>query len=372
MMDLIKYEFYKLLKQKVLWITLLLMFLGVIYFSLVMMGDDLKPAYEKVEGPITEQKLKAAHIDDQRLVDEETKKGQLSPEKQSLRAAYDKLFYVEHYRIIQPQKISGAFNQAESADSQYEERQAELKANMLKDIHYNDFEYQRPMEQAVLFMSTGSMALILVFIILSASQSYTSEYMSGVVNYLFSSVNGRRQTLWAKLLTNWMFIIILSVFSTLIATVVWGIYDSFSGWNSPLQSIERFYESPYSLTIGQYLMLSILLQILAGITLSTLIVLISLLSKNVMQSIVLTIVIIGIPMLFVYFLPNTFFSESFLLVMQFAPSVGLNTNILFRDFVTIPILGVPVLLPIATSIFWIALLFVSLVILSKWIKKKQI
>lgn len=370
MINLMKYEFYKIFKQKILWSTLLLIFIGSLYFSLQMIGEDLRPSYEKIEGVITEQKINAAHIDDQNLIKEENEK--LSLEKQGMRAAYDKLFYAEHYREIQPQKITDALNKAESANLKYEKKQFLLKANMLKSIHYNYFEYQRPMEQAVLFMTTGSMALILIFIILSVSLSYTSEYTSGVVNYLFSSVNGRSKTLWAKLLTNWTFIILISILSTLIATLVWGFYDGFSGWNSPLQSIEKFYESPYPLTIGQYITISILLQILIGITLSTLILFISLISKNFLQSIAFTLLIIGIPHIFTSILPITFFSEKFLLAMNFAPSVSLNTNILFRDFTTINILGTPILLPIAVSFVMIILIFIMLVVMFKLIKKKHI
>lgn len=370
MIDLMKYEFYKIFKQKILWSTLLLIFIGSLYFSLQMIGNDLKASYENLEGVITEQKINKAHIEDQNLIEEGNENS--SVEKKSLRAAHDKLFYAEHYREMQQKKITDTLNKAESANSKYEENFFLLKAKMLKTIHYNYFEYQRPMEQAVLFMTTGSMVLILTFIILSVSLSYTSEYTSGVANYLFSSVNGRSQTLWAKLLTNWTIIALIAIFSTLIATLIWGIYDGFSGWNSPLQSIEKFYESPYSLTIGQYIIVSILFQILIGIALSTLILFVSLISKNFLQSIIFTLMIIGIPHVFTSILPITFFSENFLLVMNFAPSVCLNTNVLFMDFITINVGGIPVLLPIIIVLFMLILTIIILVILFKVIKQKHI
>lgn len=372
MMDLIKYEIYKVYKQKVIWIVMGLVFIASLVISTQMIGSDLKPSFKKIEGDLTQEKLELAHLDDARILKEAETSGNLTIEDENMRDAYEKLFYAERYLKVQPIKIKDALNDAKKANSEYEKQALELKADMLSDIQYRSLEYQRPMEQALLYIVTGSLTLILIYIILAVSQTYTIEYTSGMSNYLLSSTNGRRKTLFAKLIAHWILIAFIVLISTISAVILWGFYDGFSGWNSPLQSIDRFYESPYQLTIGQFIIITALMQFLIAMTLSTLITCISLLTKNVLQSFALTLLIIIAPITIGPFIPLVFVPDKLLLWLNFAPSVGLNTTVFFKDFQTINFLGYPILLPIVMCFIMLLLLVIFTLFASKSIQIKKI
>lgn len=372
MMDLIRFEFYKIFKSKTVWSIMLLTFIGSLYLSTQMIGEDLKPSLKKIGGVITEQKVKEAQKEDQKILEKSADSGVLSVEDENMRDAYDKLFYVGHYVKLHPIKISDALNEAKETNSEYEKNKFELKADMLQNIHYDRLDYQRPMEQAVLYMLTGSLSLVLIYIILNVSLTYTNEYTSGVANYLLSSTNGRSKTLFAKLFAHWSVIALIILLSTFSAVLLWGVYDGFSGWNSPLQSIKKFYESPYPISIGQFIIVTALLQMLIGIALSTLILCISLISKSLLQSLALTLLIIVGPIAISTFIPLTFIPEKVLLAMNFIPSIGLNTAVLFRDFNTVNILGKPTLFPIVMILLMVLLLVLTLIFSFKLIKIKKI
>lgn len=371
MIQLIKFEIYKIMKQKVLWGALVVTLFLAIYFSLQMIGGEIAHLYKPWEGPISESKFKRAHIEDEKLVKKQESR-ELSQEEMFQRTVYGDIFYAEHFVKLQPEKIKNAQTKSIAANSNYQKEKYILEANMLKNIKYNTIEYQRPLEQSVKFLGTGSLAILAVLIILGVSINYSNEYATGVASYLFTSVYGRKKLLTAKLFATWIIVGIVTLLSTLLPTLFWIIYDDNSGWNSPLQSVDRFYESPYAWTIGEYLLIALAFQILVAISLSTLALLISTLCKSVLASVIITTGVIGIPYLFEIVIPATFFPDWFPNAIRFTHGQALNAYTLFAKFETINLFGTPILLPVAVGIFMAILIPIMIFYLYKIIKHKEL
>ena len=349
MIQLIKFEIYKIMKQKVLWGALVVTLFLAIYFSLQMIGGEIAHLYKPWEGPISESKFKRAHIEDEKLVKKQESR-ELSQEEMFQRTVYGDIFYAEHFVKLQPEKIKNAQTKSIAANS----------------------NYQRPLEQSVEFLGTGSLAILAVLIILGVSINYSNEYATGVASYLFTSVYGRKKLLTAKLFATWIIVGIVTLLSTLLPTLFWIIYDDNSGWNSPLQSVDRFYESPYAWTIGEYLLIALAFQILVAISLSTLALLISTLCKSVLASVIITTGVIGIPYLFEIVIPATFFPDWFPNAIRFTHGQALNAYTLFAKFETINLFGTPILLPVAVGIFMAILIPIMIFYLYKIIKHKEL
>lgn len=367
-MQLLKYELYKIFKEKSIWITLVLM-LGMSYLSLnyPYSSEAEKQMYSEWEGPLTGEKVQQAKVQYAEIVEKE--RDRMDDEKKVLTDQETmKLWMLQKIMMSEniEKNIEKRLMELESENS----RAAEVEKDMIKQIHVNHLVHHSGPGQTIGFVEFGSFMVMGVMLLLGLSPIYSKEYSSGVDHLLFSSKKGKTSLASAK--------IGAALIYTFIVVVVWESFNlflnylihGFGGWGTPIQlytlyTKTGYINSPYALTMVEYHMIQLGIHLLAAIAFALLIVLISSLSKNSL----VTFFISGFVFMAPVFLENVEWLKT---VVAFSYVSVARVQFLFNDFKSIDIFGFPILYPIFACIVMIILLLISVRLTLSVIKRREI
>ncbi|MBE4909182.1 hypothetical protein IMZ08_14035 [Bacillus luteolus] len=364
-MQLLKFELYKIFKQKSIWITLIIL-LGMSYLILNYPYDPNieKELYKKWEGPITEEKVKLAESEYEVLQSKGTQHSVDSGDN------YTDTIFIESQILKKIMMVDTIKNNVTQRLNELEGEnsvKANVEKNMLEKINLNYFSYFTGPSQIVIFVADGGFMVLGVMLLLGLSPIYSNEYSSNVDNYIFSSKKGRKSLAWAKMGA--------SLIYTLIVVFVWEMFSLLmnflqhgnDGWSTPLQLLTAPYyrDSPYSFTALEYHFVQLGIHLLAAFAFALLIVLISSISKNSLISFFVSLSIFAVPII----IDGVQWLET---ILAFSYTEVLRVQFLFNEFKTVDVFGYPISYPVFACLIMIMLLLISIKTVLQIIKHKEI
>lgn len=366
-MQLLKFELYKIFKQKSIYFT----FIGLLLMSYLSLNYPYSPALEKEmykqwEGAITEEKIQQAKSEYAVF---------MKKEKES--KSNEEEIYSEEVslKIWMLQKII----LSESVENHVAERLHELKSEsnikanleeqMLKKIGVGHFSHHTGPAQSVSFVEFGAFIVIGVMLLIGLSAIYSKEYSTGVDHFIFSSKNGRKALAWAKIVASLSYTFIVVMAWELFNLIVNLLLHGKEGWSAPIQLITLYgnapyAESPYAFSMLDYHLIQLGIHLIGALSFSLLIVLISSLCKNS-----LTTFFIGMS---IFILPEFLNVEWLRTIVDFSFISIVRVQFLFEEFKTVDIFGYPILYPVFACFVMLVLAIIFIRFVVQIIKHKEI
>ncbi|MFS0861953.1 hypothetical protein [Fredinandcohnia sp. 179-A 10B2 NHS] len=364
-MDLIKFELYKIFRQKIIYITFLLSIIFSTGFTFDSTAQWEKDLYREWEGPITVEKVEQAKLDNEELMkklDEAEENFIYSESDQVKSGIYETIAWIQQVNENKLNKLAEL-----KAETKYN---TELQKSLVEDIDVSYFAYNKGPREVVDFASFYSIIFTGGMLLIGLSTIYTNEYSSGVDNYLLSSKKGRKPLMWSKIIASMIYTVVV-----VIAWEMWNVGYSVlrygnEGWNTAIQYSFKYYFSPYSFTLLEYHMIQLGIHLIGALAFAVLIVFISSLCKNALISIMVNGAIYAVPVMIV----ETYTSLPLWLtdVFRFSFVYIMKVEFLFDNFRTINLFGTPVLYPIAAIVLMVVVAVVFVSCLTRVVKNREV
>nr|WP_255366256.1 ABC transporter permease subunit [Exiguobacterium sp. KRL4] len=343
MVELVRFEFYKVFQQRFLWVMLILVFCVGLVISFQRMGlSNAERINKGFEGELTSEMVQRAESG----IASFKKSSDITLADLKQNGTYATVLSAEENDRNQAQRVASLRKKATNATSSYESYQYGLQADLMESIDYRPVGNYQTFEQLITFLGTGGYALLAVILILGTAVSISNEYQTGVVSYLYSSSYGRKQLLTAKLIVSVALITGIILIYNLVQLLCF--FRGYPGWNIAIQFV--YNDSPYPLSMSELYGIAILYQWLIAISLVIVVLFLSMLIKQTVVAIFLSGLIIGGPFLVESLVFNSMTPTSVRTLLQFTQGQSLSVYVLFREYVTVNVFGYPVLLPIAVLV----------------------
>ena len=144
------------------------------------------------------------------------------------------------------------------------------------------------------FDYNGFCMFLLLAVALLGIQLITEEQSAGMLMILRVSKRGRHETVLAKLAVGLLATIVLCMLFTGVSLLVLSLRIGLHGWNLPIQMIETMQLCPLEITVGEGVLLSLLVQILTSFAFLSLVMLLSVLLKHPLAIFASVIAVIGV------------------------------------------------------------------------------
>jgi hypothetical protein len=288
MKTLLRFELKKIYSNVLIYIALLL-FMALFYFSFlspqIKFADEnviYRDMYEKFGGVYSSDKLiaveKENEIEKEKILNKTVRKQDDYITINALQAIQNEYTKIQ---IIEDKKSELTALVASGHLSKTEAIIVSQQLKMFNNLPVMHVSYYKPIAQIIDFFKSMGIIFPVGIILLGLSSIFTDEYKSRMDELILSSRNGRRQFITAKLFAAGIYAIFSSlVFSISAVVSIVSIYGGLHGWDVSLQMIFGYGLSPFALTAGQYLFISILFNLLGCIVFALLTVLISSLSQS--------------------------------------------------------------------------------------------
>ncbi len=299
MIKLIYYEFRKLTYQKIflLFFALLLILNGVFTYREI---TPRKIQNEKDMTAFIEEYKKApnamdAYIEDYKALYREAQKNPALTMPKSIYSEHDASLFASfvsirdlnetYAEILQKAKKTSSGMMKEYAYLGYAEKSFEVVyQNSVLESYEPLNALSFPLENVVgfdLFFSyNGFCVFLLLGIALLGIQLITEERSAGMLMILRASKRGRHETMIAKLIVGFLMTVLLCTLFIGVSLLVLSLTIGLHGWNLPIQMVETMQLCPLSITIGEGILLSLLVQILTSFTFLTVVIFLSVWIKH--------------------------------------------------------------------------------------------
>lgn len=150
-----------------------------------------------------------------------------------------------------------------------------------------------------------------VFLILCLCNLFCSEYKNGMINLIRSTKNGRGKLFFKKSFIAYAIAALLMLFIYIPTYITLAGRYHFTDWTAPIQSIQKFSDFPFKISIIQFIVLIMMIQLTTAFAMvSTLLLLEQLLKKQTL-TILTGVLILSVPMIFRYIVPKLIERYSF-------------------------------------------------------------
>lgn len=371
MRQLLKFELYKIYRQKSIYILFGVLML-LITLGLYMDRDSEQAKYlfyKQWEGEITADKL--AYLDKEKINIEKKMESRKETQQDRWLYSISESFALQlGNRDKHEMRIADLTAIIHTEPASYKKRAAELEKNMISKINMAKFYYDAGPAQMIDMIYTFGFVITAFLIIIGIAPILSNEYSSGMDQFLLSSKYGRSKAITAKIISAMIFTLSMIAGWVAINTAVSVYTYGFHGWKAPMQSIFQHYFAPYPFTLGEAYSIMISMHILAALSFTLVAIFVSAICKRIVISILVSGFIFGIP-----FAIDVVFDE--------LENIGWLNNLLklsiyhcmkvkeqFVDFSTYNLFGFPVLYPVVTVLLSVitAIIFSNL---TKWIMKRK-
>lgn len=351
MRELIAFEWYKIMKQKGMYLTAAVLLALILFFMLQMNVDSVSQGdIKKWEGPLTTEKLHQA----QKAFDRSSGDG-----RGLLRGVLTAgMFHQDKAATLA--QVKNQLGNLRHPDG-YTYQRLRLEQSMLEHVHFDSFNYQWPVEQMQDYLNTYGFIFFGMIILVGLSPIFTREMSSGVEQYILSSRRGRKTIVYAKLIAALLFVLTVAAFSFSFDILFWILRAGNYGWHATVQSIPTYYNSPYSVNMLMFFFIKAGLQLFAGLMLAVFVLLISALSSNTLIAFISSSFIFWFPFAAKVFALFPGWPEQ-LLTLTYAGVMQVDG--LLTEFQTVDFFGYPLLYPFAAvgllilaTLVWSLLLF---------------
>ena len=195
------------------------------------------------------------------------------------------------YRLLESAKRSG--REAMKRNDNY---------NVRKSLRTLDL-YETPRQKCAvttvygwndLVQNSSTMLLVYLLVLLACAGSFADEKESQVLYLLHTAKNGKTKTLLAKYLSGAITAAGLTLVFQAVTCVAFTFCNVFMSWKEPVTILDGLELCPFRLTVGQYVLLTILGWMLCAVILSVILNTISALSKNSIISYGVGTVVLGV------------------------------------------------------------------------------
>ncbi|MEI5906850.1 hypothetical protein WAK64_07230 [Bacillus spongiae] len=377
MKQLVKFELYKIFKQKSIYIGLFLILLlsSLNDFNIPLVDSykpkDLQGEMQKVsqnwEGELTNEKIEAADTFQESFIQKGFDRSltkEEAAEDYMVQSFYD---YVNVEKVAIPYRIQELDNElTKYSENDFSYKKAILEKNMLQNIKADTVEHKAGAENIIEFSGYFSRYITGIILLIGLAGIFVNENNTGMDQLVYSSKHGRRKGVTAKIIASIIYVLFV-ILSWVSYTVLMNtyIYGS-SGWDAPIQVANLVSQlSPYDLTMLEYFLIQIGIHLLVAIAFMSFVLIVSALSKNILTSFIIsgTVFILptisfGIP-LWEYVMKYSF--ANFLISPEFTENLTVYN-----------LFGNPVLTPYVHYPFIAIVTIILMVVVFKTIKRKQV
>jgi hypothetical protein len=302
-MQLVKFELYKLAKQKMIWIAgfLLILAFGFISVMNIQSGTAFSynySLYKGHEGKINQQEVKKKQKELNNFLEHNPspftkKENENIYYLMDFTNAGDQLVsYQEQMRSLEKQ-----INKPNINKTSFSYKSAKYQLEKLKDIGEPNFYYTKAWQYVSAFTDFIGPLLISIMIIIGISSIFSKEHTTGMYQFILSSKDGRKKSVTAKIIASFIYVFFTctTFFSAclLSSIVYWGIY----GYNVPLRNLNVLSDTFLSIKVWQYIIIEYSLYLLGALAFTALIIFISSLSKSSLSGILWGAAVISFPVI---------------------------------------------------------------------------
>lgn len=292
MKQLLKWEAKLLLRQKMIYVTAILMVAFMVLSHTVIDTSD-QAAFDEQAGPISVKDLEKAE-----QVLTEIENG--TREATVMDNPYLHMLAAKEYSMMEEEL------QEELSQENTPLAKKELEYREAIDVMYVA-NYEFP-ELLIEYTSGNGVIFIGVLLLIGLYPLFSRDETTGVAQYTLTSKYGRSKLGTAKLTVAVLYSVVVYL---CVVSVIW-LYNLYrasangsywthasKGWDAPVQFLTALAGSPYPLSAGQYHMIQLGILLLGTLTLAVLFVLVSSLCKNSFTSFLVSAGIFFIPIIVV-------------------------------------------------------------------------
>lgn len=311
MLDLIKFELYKIFSKKSVIIVLLLTVLFSIFnvvgqdvylkFKGLDNIDDAYTVMEKYEGKvITQEYISNTDKTVENLTQKEKSGKELTKEELvHLHFSYDNPLHVESTYIINNNfyslnEIKDEISNLEKENKKdtYEYKNLNYVYGKAKNIEKPKFYFSHGWNTTTSFKIIGT--LIAVLIVAALATTFSDEYQSNSAQIILSCKNGKNKLVLSKLLSGLIFTVIIFLIINIIYFMS-ALRYNFIGWDKPLALFKYYGSTIFDIRIIDFYIRGLGISFIGSILFALVTMLISLLFKNNIISLLLSLGIYSAP-----------------------------------------------------------------------------
>ena len=383
MLDLIKFELYKIFSKKSVRIILLLTILLGIFnvvaesVSVKYQGvdhiDDVYNIMKEYEGKaITEESaIKAENtIND---LKEKKSRGEKLTEKEIvyMNYLYDTMrppypAYTVNNELYTVDEMKDEMNKLknENKTDTYEYKNLNFIYEKVKNVEESKFYFSHGWLKTADFKAIATLITTLIAVGLAAI--FSDEYQSNSAQIMLSCKYGKNKMVLSKMITGLIFTATIFIIINVVHMIGVLLYD-FRGWDAPLELFKYYTNTPFDMRVIDFYITGLGISFIGAILYSLVTMLISLLVKNNMIALLLSLGLYYIPAFFGNFIPMDSVGRVFR-EMNLAEAISIEG--MFVNSSTYNILGTPVMH--STLLISLVVVFIPIVMyLIKYFGKKQ-
>ncbi|MDP5274138.1 ABC transporter permease subunit [Chengkuizengella axinellae] len=370
MRSLFKFELYKIFTQKSVWITFLIIFIGLpllmMFSSSQSIGvtkEHTKAAYEKLEGDLSKERITKLQeeLNEMDVSSSTSEEFSYRVTLMKIISEYDAKERINEKKIALEQEMQNISN---ASGAKYE--QLTLEHSMLEKINFNETTYSEGPLGIIAFLGVGTI-FTGILLIIGLSTIFSNEATTGMNQILLSSKHGRKKVTSAKLFAAVVYVTFIIGIQFIINIGINTMLYTSQGWSSPIHKLDIFRDSPYAFNLLEYFSVQMMLHTLFALGFAMLILLISSLSKTSVKSIIISSILFILPLILSSFRISGL--EDFI---RYSYYNMMKVDEFFRFFEVFHIFGTPVLEPIAASIVFTIISIVFTLLLYPIINRKQV
>lgn len=370
MIELIKFELKKIFNNKLIYIVAI----GIAIFVLsypYSRYSDIKEVFagreeiEELAEKFTSDEYTVEEINDirQKARNKVNNKEKLNKEEEFL--LYYSGSFIKVNKDIRTECLKDIDNRLEELKNNDKEDAFDYESLLKEKEMLNNLNKQENLylgDWNIVFDFNVSATMKLILLVLGLAGIFSSEYTSRVAYLNLSTKKGKTKLNTAKIISALIYGTLVFVF----VSIIYHIGGLALGLPNGDKSASYIFSSLYNMSINEYYIATLALSYLGTIAFSLLIVLLSLLSKNILVS-------FGLP-LAIYFLPDMLNLPG--TIMKFIYNINftqlLKGKNIFGEYITFDLFGNIVGYPYLIIVVDLIALFILLIIYFKFSKKQNI
>ena len=383
MLDLIKFELYKIFSKKSVRIILLLTILFGIFnvvaesvyvkYQGVDHIDDVYSVMKEYEGKaITEESgIKAENTINN--LKEKKRRGEKLTKKEIvyMNYLYDIMrppypAYIINNKLYTVDEMKDEMNKLknENKTGTYEYKNLNFIYEKVKNVEESKFYFSHGWLTTADFKAIATLITTLIAVGLAAI--FSDEYQSNSAQIMLSCKYGKNKMVLSKMITGLIFTATIFIIINVVYMIGALLYD-FRGWDAPLELFKYYTNTPFDMRVIDFYITGLGISFIGAVLYSLVTMLMSLLVKNNMISLLLSLGLYYIPAFFGNFIPMDSVGRVFR-EMNLAEAIKVEG--MFVNSSTYNILGTPVMY--STLLISLVVVFIPIVIyLIKYFGKKQ-
>lgn len=383
MLDLIKFELYKIFSKKsvriILLLTILLGIFNVVAESVYVKYqgvdniDDVYNIMKEYEGKaITEESaIKAENtIND---LKEKKSRGEKLTEKEIvyMNYLYDTMrppypAYTVNNKLYTVDEMKDEMNKLknENKTDTYEYKNLNFIYEKVKNVEESKFYFSHGWLKTADFKAIATLITTLIAVGLAAI--FSDEYQSNSAQIMLSCKYGKNKMVLSKMITGLIFTATIFIIINVVHMIGVLLYD-FRGWDAPLELFKYYTNTPFDMRVIDFYITGLGISFIGAILYSLVTMLISLLVKNNMIALLLSLGLYYAPAFAGSFIPIDSVVRIF---REINLAEAISIEGMFVNSSTYNILGTPVMH--STLLISLVVVFIPIVMyLIKYFGKKQ-